>query len=174
MDLMKFSSGKRVNKMQAGFTLLEVLVGISILAIGMLAVAQMQITAIEGIDKSDESAIALNLAQREMERIIDMDYSDASLSDNPANNGDLYSTASTDFQDCVDSEGGTLTPSGDCLDDSDLYTLQAAPYRLIYNIKDNTTGAPPTPYKEVVLIVQWKRKGKTYTRTLTFVKSLAS
>jgi type IV pilus assembly protein PilV len=167
MDLMRFSSGKRGNKKEAGFTLLEVLVGISILAIGMLAVAQMQITAIEGIDKSDESAIALNLAQREMERIINMDYSDAILSDTPSNNGDLYSTASTDFQDCVDSTGTTVAPSGNCLDDPALYNL-------IYNIKNNTTGVPPTPYKEVVLIVQWKRKGKTYTRTLTFVKSLAS
>jgi type IV pilus assembly protein PilV len=167
MDIMRFSSDKRGNSKESGFTLLEVLVGISILAIGMLAVAQMQITAIEGIDKSDESAIALNLAQREMERIINMDYFDATLTDSPGNNGDLYSTANTDFQDCVDSTGTTGAPAGECLDDPALYNL-------IYNIKNNTTGVPPTPYKEVVLIVQWKRKGKTYTRTLTFVKSLAS
>ena len=141
--------------------------GISILAIGMLAVAQMQITSIEGIDKSDEGTIALNLAQREMERIIDMDYSDSRLDDTPSNNGDLYSTANTDYQDCVDSTGETVAPAGNCLDDPALYNL-------IYNIKDNTMGLPPTPYKEVVLIVQWQRKGKTYTRTFTFVKSLAS
>lgn len=146
---------------------MEILVGISILAVGMLAVAQMQITSIKGIDKSDEGAIALNLAQREMERIINMDYSDSRLGDTPANNGDLYSTASTDYQDCVDSTGATVVPGGNCLDDSRLYNL-------IYNLKNNATGVPPTPYKEVVLIVQWKRKGTTYTRTLTFVKSLAS
>ena len=96
-----------------------------------------------------------------------MDYSDSRLSDTPANNGDLYSTASTDYQDCVDSTGTTVVPGGNCLDDSRLYNL-------IYNLKNNATGVHPTPYKEVVLIVQWKRKGKTYTRTLTFVKSLAS
>jgi type IV pilus modification protein PilV len=167
MDLMRFSSGKRGSKKESGFTLLEVLVGMSILAVGMLAVARMQITSIEGIDKSDEGTIALNLAQREMERIINMDYTDSSLSDNPANNGDLYSTASTDYQDCVDSIGDTVAPGGNCLDDPALYNL-------IYNLKNNTTGFPPTPYKEVVLLVQWKRKGKTYTRTLTFVKALAS
>jgi type IV pilus assembly protein PilV len=167
MDLMRLSPGKREKKKEAGFSLLEVLVGVSILAVGLLAVAQMQITAIQGIDKSDEGSVALNLAQREMERIIDMDYSDAILSDTPGNNGDLYSTANTDYQDCVDSTGTTVVPGGNCLDDPALYNL-------IYNIKNNATGAPPTPYKEVVLIVQWKRKGKTYTRTLTFVKSLAS
>jgi len=167
---MRFSLQRAWNKgkeNQAGLSLVEVLVGISILAIGMLAVAQMQITSIEGIDKSDEGAIALNLAQREMERIIDMDYSDGRLDDTPANNGDLYSTASTDYQDCVDSTGETVVPGGNCLDDPRLYNL-------IYNVKDNTSGVPPTPYKEVVLIVQWQRKNKTYTRTLTFVKSLAS
>lgn len=156
---------------QAGLSLVEVLVGISILAIGMLAVAQMQITSIEGIDKSDEGVIALNLAQREMERIINMDYSDAILNDNPANNGDLYSTATTDFQDCVDSTGTTVAPAGNCLDDPALYNL-------IYNVKDNIMVVPPavfpTTFKEVVLIVQWRRKGRTYTRTLAFVKSLAS
>ncbi len=139
----------------------------SILAVGLLAVARMQITSIRGIDKSDEGTIALNLAQREMERIINMDYTDSSLTDNPANNGDLYSTASTDYQDCVDSTGTTVAPGGNCLDDPALYNL-------FYNLKNNTTGFPPTPYKEVVLLVQWKRKGKTYTRTLTFVKALAS
>jgi type IV pilus modification protein PilV len=168
MMVMGFSLQKLWHKgkeNQAGLSLVEVLVGISILAVGMLAVAQMQITSIEGIDKSDESTIALNLAQREMERIINMDYSDSRLDDTPSNNGNLYSTASTDYQDCVDSTGTTVAPSGNCLDDPTLYNL-------IYNIKNNLTGA--TPYKEVVLMVQWQRKGKTYTRTLTFVKALVS
>ena len=155
---------------QTGLSLLEVLVGISILAVGMLAVAQMQITSIKGIDKSDESAIALNLAQREMERIINMDYGDLSLND--TNDEDLYSTANTDYQACVDSTGATVDPGGgECLD-------IALAYNLIYNLENNTTVvAPaifPANYKEVVVMVQWKRKGKTYTRTLTFLKSQAS
>lgn len=169
---MRFSLQRAWNKgkeNQAGFSLVEVLVAVSILAVGMLAVAQMQITSIKGIDKSDESAIALNLAQREMERIINMDYSDSRLSD--TNDEDLYSTANTDYQDCVDSTGATVVPGGNCLDDTALYNL-------IYNLENNTTVvAPaifPTNYKEVVVMVQWQRKGKTYTRTLTFVKSQAS
>jgi type IV pilus assembly protein PilV len=170
MDLMRFSSAKRGNKKESGFTLLEVLVGISILAVGMLAVAQMQVTSIKGIDKSDQSAIALNLAQREMERIIDMDYGDSRLND--TNDEDLYSTVNTDYQDCVDSTGATIDPGGgECLD------VHLA-YNLIYNLENNTTViAPaifPANYREVVVMVQWKRKGKTYTRTLTFLKSQAS
>ena len=165
---MRFSFStvqKKVKRPEAGFTLLEVLVGITILAVGMLAVAQMQITAIKGIDQSDEGTIGLNLAQREMERIVNMDYDDSRLNDNPANNGDLTSTASTDYQDCVDSTGTTVVPGGNCLDEPNFYNL-------IYNVANNTTTA--TEYKQVVLMVQWKRKGRTHTRTLTFLKSLAS
>ena len=156
---------KKAERTEAGFTLLEVLVGLTILAVGMLAVAQMQMIAIKGIDQSDNGTIALNLAQRELERIVNMDYGDLRLNDNPANNGDLTSTASTDYQDCVDSTGSTVVPVGNCLDDPLFYNL-------IYNVANNTTGS--TQYKQVVLMVQWQRKGTTRTRSITFVKALAS
>ena len=165
---MRFSSSRiqrRGKSIEAGFTLIEVLVGITILAVGMLAVARMQITAIKGIDQSDESAMALNLAQRELERIINLDYDDSRLNDTPGNNGDLTSSASTDYQNCVDSTGATVVPTGSCLDDPSLYNL-------IYNVANSAAGG--TQYKQVVLMVQWKRKGRTRTRTLSFVKSLAS
>ena len=81
---MRFSSKKGLKKgrgNEAGLSLLEVLVGISILAVGLLAVAQMQITAIQGIDQSEEATVALNLAQEQLEQIINGDYNSADLAD---------------------------------------------------------------------------------------------
>ena len=51
-------------------------------------------------------------------------------------------------------------------------TATSGDYQIFWNVADNATGT--TQYKEVVVIIQWTRKGKTRTRTLSFVKSLAS
>ena len=60
--------------------------------------AQMQITAIQGIDQSEEGTVALNLAQQQLEQIINADYNDTDLGDNnTANNNTLLSMWSARF-----------------------------------------------------------------------------
>ncbi len=169
---MRFSLKRDRNKgkgSEAGLSLLEVLVGISILAVGMLAVAQMQITAIQGIDQSEDATVALNLAQQQLEQIINMDYNDADLADtNNANNTNLAGARITDAGTASVNEwdglptGGPLVATG----------LLSGDYEIFWNVADNATGT--TQYKEVVVLVQWTRKGRTRTRTLSFVKALAS
>jgi type IV pilus assembly protein PilV len=147
---------------QAGFSLVEILVGISILAIGMLAVAQMQITAIQGLDQSIGGTSGMNVARQQLEQVINLPYTDANLTDsdtanNPANGGDLTSTVNTDTSFTVD-----LTATG-----GQLYTV-------IYNVADNANVNWPAEYKQVVVMVRWQTKGKWHTRTLACVKSRAS
>jgi len=60
---------KKVLKQQAGFTLIEVLVSLTILAVGMLAVASMQTTAMSGNKISQEATIASELAEEMAERV---------------------------------------------------------------------------------------------------------
>ncbi len=62
-----------------GFTLLEVLVAISILTIGLLAVASMQISAISGNNLGNELTEATFLAQDQMEALKSADINSASL-----------------------------------------------------------------------------------------------
>jgi type IV pilus assembly protein PilV len=56
-------------KRSEGFTLLEVLVAVSIFAIGILAVASMQLTSIQGNAFGNEMTAATFLAQAQVERM---------------------------------------------------------------------------------------------------------
>ena len=59
-------------KMQAGFTMIELLVAVVILAIGMLGLAQLQITAIKTNAQSATSTAATALAQQIVEDVAAM------------------------------------------------------------------------------------------------------
>ena len=54
---------------QAGFTLIEVLIGISIFAIGMLAVARMQILSVRNTTVGNLTSQATMLAHQKMEEV---------------------------------------------------------------------------------------------------------
>lgn len=71
---------------EKGFTLLEVIIAISILTVGLLAVATMQITAIRGNNFAYIRTEGTTLAQDMMEELIAMPFDDL----------DGYSTPETD------------------------------------------------------------------------------
>jgi type IV pilus modification protein PilV len=62
-----------------GFTLIEVLIGLIILAIGVLAIAGMQITAIRGTSFSNNLNQASILAQQRLEFLKGLQISDTRL-----------------------------------------------------------------------------------------------
>jgi type IV pilus assembly protein PilV len=72
-------SKKKVCDNHSGFTLLEVLIAISILTVGLLGVAQMQIMGIRGNYFSGNTTTALSLAEEKMEDLLGKSYSDAEL-----------------------------------------------------------------------------------------------
>ncbi len=67
---------------EKGFTLLEVIVAISILTFGLLAVASMQMTAIRGNYNASNITEATTVAQDRLEDLMGLLYSD-SLLENP-------------------------------------------------------------------------------------------
>ena len=62
-----------------GFTLIEVLIGLIILAIGILAIAGMQITSIRGTSFSNNLTQASVIAQERLEFLKGLPLADASL-----------------------------------------------------------------------------------------------
>ncbi|OGQ00462.1 MAG: type IV pilus modification protein PilV [Deltaproteobacteria bacterium RBG_19FT_COMBO_60_16] len=60
--------GRSDSRKDGGFSLIEVLVAITILAVGLLALALMQTTAIKGNALASQSTVATQLAQDQLER----------------------------------------------------------------------------------------------------------
>lgn len=63
-----------------GFTLIEVCIAVSILAIGIFAVASMQVSAIWGNDFAGRQTEGTTIALDRMEKLISRSYDDADLS----------------------------------------------------------------------------------------------
>lgn len=61
---------------QGGFTLIEVLIGISIFAIGLLAVAKMQYATVRNTTVGNITSQATMLAHQKMEEVKCMDFAD--------------------------------------------------------------------------------------------------
>ncbi len=60
---------RRRKREEKGFTLIEVMIAIVVLAIGLLAVAQMQLLAVKGNSYGSKMSVAALLAQDMIERI---------------------------------------------------------------------------------------------------------
>ena len=78
-----------------GFTLIEVLVGLILLAIGLLAIAGMQITSVRGNFFSSNITQASILAQDRLETLRNLPYADAGLTTGNHNEGVIPGTIFT-------------------------------------------------------------------------------
>jgi type IV pilus assembly protein PilV len=67
------------SKEEKGFTLIEVLIAVSILTVGILAVASMQISAIRGNYIASTQTGGTTWAQDKIEYLMSLDYADPDL-----------------------------------------------------------------------------------------------
>jgi type IV pilus modification protein PilV len=74
-------------KNEEGFTIIEVLMAICIFAIGMLAVATMQYSAIRVNSSANHLTERTNYAMDQMEKLMSRPYNDPTLQDNNADVG---------------------------------------------------------------------------------------
>jgi type IV pilus assembly protein PilV len=137
-NIQKVFSKKKAFDNQSGFTLLEVLIAISILTVGLLGVAQMQIMGIRGNYFSGNTTAALTLAEEKMEDLLGKSYTDAELNDDePGNNANLTSITTIDHEELNIDETGQVG---------------GGIYHRIWNVADNT---PILGTKTVAVIATW-------------------
>ena len=83
-----------------GFTLLEVLIAVAVLAFGLLAIAQMQVIAIRFNYQGRDATGAVTLAKDQLESLKTLPFGHADLDDTTdTNNDDLANTVTIDHED---------------------------------------------------------------------------
>ena len=130
---------------QKGFSLIELLIATSILAIGLLALAQMQITSIRGNAYSSATTDATTVAQDRLEQLIGLTYSSL--------------TTDTDLA-AGNHPAGTQTIGG-------TQTVQGITYTITWGITD---GFPITNTKTMDLDVTWTENSQSRTVSVQSVK----
>ncbi len=77
--MIKFKQRQGERDNEAGFTLLEVIAAVSILTVGLLAVASMQTAAIQANDKAYRVTEGATWAQNRLETLMALSYDDPLL-----------------------------------------------------------------------------------------------
>ena len=136
---------------QSGFTLLEVLIAITILTIGLLGAASMQVSAIRGNHFSERVTTGLCLAEDRMEELMRRSYTDALLEDvNEDEPLDTIDAAKLDHEEAIDATGQVVA---------------GGPYRRIWNVQESTGP----DIKTITVIVTWD--DDRHRVSLTSIKS---
>ena len=125
-------------KKNRGFTLIELMVSVCIMAIAFAGLATMQVACINGNSVASNLTTGVTLAQDKLEEVNSLDYNDPLLADiNTGNNSSLGDYSNYDYKE---EDIGSQGEAGGM-------------YNRIYNVADNT---PITGRKTVVVIVTWQ------------------
>jgi len=140
------ANGKR----QAGFTILEVLVAISILTVGLLAVASMQVAGMNTNNHARNVTEGMNLAQDKLEELIALPYDDP-------NNLGLQDTDNDGLQGLGNATAGTAD-----------YSETRDHFTIYWNIADNQ---PVASSKTIRIIVTWQDRTATKRVIMNYIRS---
>ena len=159
-----------LNSRRDGFTLIEVLVSLSVLIIGLLGVALMQVVSISGNTFSKEMAVATELGQDMLETLRASTYTstvvDTTLSAGDHTNAELFDASGNAQLNPIDAKG-MATDSGGALLPLRLYTRR-------WTVTDPAAGATfgtGTNMKTIAVTVTWNdRTGTAHSVVLEGVK----
>lgn len=141
MDRLKRSRAR--SRRRGGFTLIEVMVALGILAAGLLAVAAAQLYAMQGGTSGRHSSDAAAIAHSQLENLHRMDFADAALA----------------------ATGGAWTPSPGLVVDRTVQTTPVDAVEMSYTMQWRIRDVDPN-LKAVDLRVTWdepRRPGRSLT-----------
>ena len=135
-------------KNKQGFTLIETLIAMLLLAIGILAVNKMQITSIRGNTTANKLSVSSTLAGNSYERLLNVSYDDSTMDPaaNPHSGAELAGLQLPSFvtsvswnvtewtnTDGVDNDGDGIT------DESDELNIKLVTLSVNYNDRNAKT-----------------------------------
>ncbi len=95
-------------KNQDGFSLIEILIGLIILAVGLLAIGGLQITSIREGFSSNNITQATILAQDKLEYLKNLSYTDSHLNSGQHNDGTIPNTIFTREYSVLEDTGNNM------------------------------------------------------------------
>ena len=170
---------KRSN--EKGFSLIEIMIAITVFAIGILAVGKMQITAIKGNSFVNDLTRAATLAQDRMEKLISLPYEiDPAVNTDPlddtdadgdgpgqdGNNNGIDDDDDGIFVDGINNFG--LDDTNATADHNDPNNPVDGRYNIFWNI---ATDHPINNTKEIRVIVMWMDRGTQKQVSITSMKA---
>ena len=134
---------RNISQNDKGFTILEVIMAVSILTIGLLAVASLQITAIRGNSMSMEYTESTEKVQDIIEKLYNKDFTDDELNDD---NGDGVNGLDNITEDTAD------------------HYIPGQEYDIFWNVANNTARDSDGWYsrdgvKTIRIIIKWDDRG---------------
>ena len=148
-----------------GFSLLEVLLGISVFMIGMLGVTALNISSLKSNTFSGNMSEAVTLAGDRIEELMQLDFEDDLLIDTDSDGTDQDDAANPG----VDLDGGNfgLDDTGGAADHCDTGIGKNGIYTVCWNI---AAGEPlPERTKTLNVIVEWSIKDVKRTMNMSTV-----
>lgn len=138
---------------EKGLTLIEVLVTMVVLAVGLLAMAQLQVSAINGNVASNNLTVASTLAHDKLEELKGLALDQPALADTDSSNNTSLSNPvsdALDHQDAnnpIDSGGGTTgarsyTRVWNVANNSPLSGSKTVAVAVLWGVVDTSTGLP--------------------------------
>ncbi len=159
---------------ELGFSLVEVLVALTILVIGLLGVALLQVVSIQGNTFSREMAVATGLSQDMLEKLKTLQWTELKVDDAlTAGNHPVTADVNRD----LDGDGeppylAVAAGTANIIDERGFGAADAGRGPLLYTRTWTVTDdQPATNMKTIEVTVLWKEKGTTdRSVTITGVK----
>ncbi len=153
---------------EKGSTLIEVLIAVMVFAIGILAVGQMQITAINGNSLAGDLTEAVTLGQNKIEMLLNLPYTDSTV-DSQLVDTDGDGTNQDTNSDGIDDQGPDFNFG---LNDNTTATADHneihGRYTVLWNVAEDH---PTSDTKTIRVIVTWKKRTQTKQVSLTTIKA---
>ncbi len=150
-----------------GFTLIEVMLALLILAVGILAISKLQGTLIKNSSNANQRAVAVSLAQKKIDDLRSFTETDLTGGSDWGCPSPGLSAASLAYADIADNEGGAPLCDPELLANTNIpigntnYQLSwdVTPYEFVTNVptamNDASTAAPTVDFKNVEITVSW-------------------